>query len=146
MIALRIRTNKHIWIGRLLLIGAVLLPSPLDAERVKWWQLAEVQRALHLNAGQVAALDRIFDDSLPERRALLRVLEKLELEFEQLLKEPTLDERVAVELIDRLEAARARRNVARAMLLLRMRHVLTPAQRTALDTVAPRRQAATQAQ
>jgi Spy/CpxP family protein refolding chaperone len=95
----------------------------------------EVQRALRLTPKQVAALERVFDASLSERRALLAAFEKWEFDLQQLLKEANPDERVAVELIERLEEARARRNVARAMMLLRMRQILTPAQRSALHAV-----------
>jgi Spy/CpxP family protein refolding chaperone len=123
----------------LLFIGVVVIPSPAAAERFKWWESPEVQSALSLSPKQVAALERIFDTSLPERRALLTALDKSEFELEQLLKEANPDERVAAELIDRLEEARARRNVARSMLLFRMRRVLTPAQRTALDRIAVQR-------
>jgi Spy/CpxP family protein refolding chaperone len=117
------------------LIGVALVPSPVAAERFKWWESVEVQRALRLTPKQVAALERVFDASLSERRALLAAFEKWEFDLQQLLKEANPDERVAVELIERLEEARARRNVARAMMLLRMRQILTPAQRSALHAV-----------
>lgn len=127
------------WVRHLFLIGVLLIPWPLAAERFKWWQSAEFQSALRLTPKQVAALNGIFDASLPERRVLRAECDRSEFDFEQLLKEPDPDERVALELVDRREQARARRNVARTMLLLRMRRILTPAQRTALERIAAQR-------
>lgn len=123
-------------VRHLLLIGLLLIPRPSAAERFEWWQSAEIQRELRLTHTQVAALDSIFDANLPERRALRAAFDRYEFEFEQLMKEPDPDERLVVEVIDRLEQARARRNVRRTMLLLRMRRILTPVQRTALDKIA----------
>jgi Spy/CpxP family protein refolding chaperone len=120
-------------------MGFVLIPWTVEAQRFKWWHSAEVQSVLRLTPNQVAALERVFDASVPERRALLAAFDKCENDLQQLLKEANPDERVAVELIDRLEEMRARRNVARATLLLRMRRILTPAQRTALGTLAAQR-------
>lgn len=139
VIAPQIGTHSYHWVGGLLLIGVVLIPSAAEAERFKWWHASEVQSALRLTSTQVAALERMFDASLPERRALLTAFDECELGLQQLLKEANPDERVAAALIDRLEEARARRNVARARLLLRMRRILTPAQRTALDKFAAQR-------
>jgi Spy/CpxP family protein refolding chaperone len=123
-------------VRHLLLVGLLLIPWPSAAKPFKWWQSADVQRELRLTRKQVAALDSVFDGSLPERRALRAAFDKCEFEFEQLLKERDPDERLAVEVTDRLEQARARRNVRRTMLLLQMRRILTPAQRIALDNIA----------
>lgn len=126
------------WVRHLLLIGLLLMPRPSAAEHFKWWQSAEVQNALRLTPKQVAALDGIFSASLPERRVLRQKFDMCDFDLQQLLMEPNPDERVAVELVDRLERARARRNVARTMPLLRMRRILTSAQRTALERIAAR--------
>ena len=124
------------WVRHLLIVALLLIPWPAAAERFAWWQSAEIQKELRLTRKQVAALDSAFDASLPERRALRAAFDRCEFEFEQLMKEPDPDERLAVDIIARLEQARARRNVRRTVLLLRMRRILTPDQRTALDRIA----------
>ena len=127
------------WCRYLLVIGLVIVPRQSAAERFKWWQSAEVQRALRLTPKQIETLDGIFDASLPERRALRAAFDRYEFDVEQLLEKSDSDERLAVEIIDRLERARARKNVTRTMLLFHMRRVLTPAQRIALERIAAER-------
>jgi Spy/CpxP family protein refolding chaperone len=52
---------------------------------------------------------------------------------------PDASEAETLRLAEKVESVRARRNVARTMMLVRMFRVLTPAQRRALDSMAPRR-------
>lgn len=131
--------GRHLRIHCLLIAGILLAQSQVAAERFKWWQSTEVQKALHLTQKQVAALDSIFNASLPQRRALRAAFDRCESDFEELQKQSMPDELIAVAAIDRLEKARARRNVARTMLLLRMRRILTAVQRRVLDDIAAQR-------
>jgi Spy/CpxP family protein refolding chaperone len=95
-----------------------------------WWLDRGVQRELGLSTAQVAALDREFRRDLPARQARHRRLERLEAEFRTSLTDARLDETSAVSLIERIEQLRKERNVARALMLIRMYRLLNPSQRT----------------
>lgn len=120
-------------------VGAVLLVLLLpcasaSAQGFKWWQSPTVRRDIHLTSQQATAIDAVFNATLGERRAVRDRLDCLEASLRQLLDTPDPDEAAAVDLIDRLEETRARRNVLRTMMLYRMRRVLTPVQRAWFDT------------
>jgi Spy/CpxP family protein refolding chaperone len=115
------------------LLVVLCLPGSAGAGASKWWQAPDVQRELHLTMQQVSAIEHVFQETLPERRTLRENLDRLDAELQHLLDAPDVDDAVIFDLIDRVEDARARRNVARTVLLLRMRRCLTPEQRAQLD-------------
>ena len=99
----------------------------------KWWFSHDIQSQLHLTAEQVRKIDEIFESSLPARRALRQQLDALDRQLDALLGSATADDGDAAALITRVEAARARRNVARMVMLYRMRQILTPEQHRWFD-------------
>jgi Spy/CpxP family protein refolding chaperone len=99
----------------------------------KWWLSHEIQVQLHLTREQVNDIDRIFESTLPARRALREHLDRLEGELQAAIDSSAMDEASVATLIERVEAARARRNVARTLMLYRMRKILTPQQRGWFD-------------
>ena len=131
-------------------LAAVLLvstagPAAAGAEAVKWWTMRDVQARLQLTPKQVAKLNRIFDETLEERLASRERLVKLEGALSRLMAQADAGEAETLALVEQVEAHRARRNVARTMMLVRMSRVLTPAQRRGLDAMsrpAPPRQPA----
>ena len=102
-----------------------------EAERApyQWWLSHDIQLQLHLTAEQVKTIDDIFESNLPARRALRQELDALEQQLDALLDRATADDNDAAALIKRVESARARRNVARMVMLYRIRQILTPEQR-----------------
>ena len=92
-----------------------------------------MQESLRLTRGQVSQIDAIFESTLPQRQALRRQLDAMEINEERLLSEATLDDAAAMRVIERVEAVRAQRNTARALLLYRIRQVLTTDQRRWFD-------------
>ncbi len=111
----------------------VLTATPAHAQRTKWWQSADVQAQLHLTADQVRRIDHIFDSTLAERQALRVRLDQREAELRALLDDPATDDATAAAMIQQVEDARAKRNVARTMLVYRIRKVLTPEQQKWFD-------------
>ena len=99
----------------------------------RWWLSRDIQRELRLTPQQVNRIDEIFQSNLAERRSLRRKLDELEKQLSALVDSATADDGDAGALIQRVEAARARRNVARMTMLYRIRQVLTPEQRKRLD-------------
>ena len=106
--------------------------------RFRWWQSEVVQTEVRLTPQQVLAIEHVYQATLPERRALRLELDRLEAKLQRLLDRGEPAEHTADVLIDQVEAARARRNVARAMMLFRIRRMLTPEQRSALAREAAR--------
>ena len=122
-------------------IVATLMPAHVATEGGKWWQSRPIQHDLQLTSSQVAAIEHVFQATLPERRRLRSNLDRLEAELRRRMAAPD-DDDAMLDLIDRVEAARAKRNVARTVLLVRMRRILTPDQRLQLDALARRASAA----
>jgi len=122
----------------LALVTVWLCAAAVQAQSVpyKWWLARDIQMQLHLTPDQVKTLDDIFESTLPARRAQRQELDALDQQLAALLDSATADDQQASTLIMRLEAARARRNVARVLMLYRMRQVLTSEQRRRFDVRA----------
>lgn len=80
----------------------------------------------------------VFESTLPARRAQRQELDALDRQVDALLDGATTGDQDAKALITRVEAARARRNIARMVMLYRMRQILTPEQRRWFDVRAQR--------
>ena len=102
--------------------------------RYKWWFSPDVQTQLHLTPEQVRKIDEIYEATLPARRAQRRELDALDRQLGALLDNAAANDHDAAALIERVENAHARRNVARTMMLYKMRRVLTLEQRHWFDS------------
>lgn len=96
----------------------------------QWWRTATAQRHLRLTPAQVASLEATFHATLLRRRALNEALARNEAALRRALDRA--DEQLVAALIDRVQEARADRNTARTMMLMRMYRLLTPQQRRLL--------------
>ena len=110
----------------------VTLTPSLHAQAYQWWRDVMVQRELTLTADQVQKLEMVFVSTLAERRKLRRELDRLEEHVGQIIARADLDESRASEWIEQLASARAKRNVARTLMLFKMHRILTPKQRQGL--------------
>ena len=116
-------------------VAAVYGFGPVPARAAdKWWLAPDVQRALGLTQPQVVELNKIFETTFGERVRLRKQLDRLEADFARAMSSDD-DDRVT-RLVGRVEAARAARNIARTMMLVRMYRILTPDQRRRLDSRA----------
>jgi len=121
----------------ILAVGLVGLACPdvAAAQGFKWWQQERFQRELSLSPEQTTRLEEIFQASAPTLRAQKDALDKVEGEFSRLVAEARADEAQAVDLIARVEAARSDLGRTRALMLYRMRRILTSDQHVKLKVL-----------
>jgi Spy/CpxP family protein refolding chaperone len=117
---------------------AVATAAAAKEERPKWWQSERVKAEIGLSDEQSQEIEGVFQAMLPRLRADKADLDREERALSTLLKEAAVDEPAIVEVIDRVEAARARASKSRTIMLYRMYRVLTPEQRIKLDAIHQR--------
>ena len=128
----------HVVRSASILLMAVLFdvrPAGAQAPSVPWWQQISIQRELNLTTQQVQAIDRLYRQSLPERRRLRRRAAMLRAKLEDLFARSPFDDATAARLVDSLATADMRANVARATLLVRIRQRLRPDQLARFEQV-----------
>ena len=104
-----------------------------------WWKSEAVQKEISLTTDQAARIDKIWEATRPELRQESDELSRLEAKLSHLF-EVDADETVLTRQIDRVETARAAANKTRSLMLMQMRKVLTPDQRTRLHALGEKRQ------
>lgn len=92
-----------------------------------------IQRAMELTPGQVAALDGLHRQSLPQRKRLRAELDRLEA---QLARAMERGDASTLAFIDAVEETRARRNTLRSVMLFGMYRVLIASQRQLLSRLS----------
>lgn len=100
----------------------------------KWWTDPQDRAELGITDPQSAAVEAIWQKSLPQLRDTRERLDKLEDALSQLIREGA-EESTVVSEIDRVEHIRAEHNKARTLMLYRMNKVLTPDQRAKLKAL-----------
>jgi Spy/CpxP family protein refolding chaperone len=103
------------------------------AEQSPWWRQPVVQRKLSLTTQQISAIEAIHASTLEERQALRRSLDRADRVVAAALADNSATDAQVLLLVDRAEELRKRRNVARAMLLVRISRILTAGQRLRLS-------------
>jgi Spy/CpxP family protein refolding chaperone len=121
----------------LLTVLLCLLSAAVSAQGSKWWQSEKFQRELGLSTEQVTRLEEVFQNALPEFRSHKKELDRLEAELSRLI-DRSADEPTVIQQLDRVEAVRASLAKARTLMLVRMRRILTPDQRTRLTALHER--------
>lgn len=104
----------------------------------KWWQSDRFKTELTLTPQQSAAIEELFQSSLPRLRAAKEALDRQEAELSTLIGAEQADEALVFTQIDRVEAARSELSKTHTLMLFRMRRILTPEQRVKLNTVHER--------
>lgn len=119
----------------LVMCGAAAAQAPAPARGFRWWRDAAVQQRLALTPAQIAELERTFQEKLEERRRLRQEGERADRGVAAALLRGDVSEAEALPLVRLAEDLRAKRNVTRTLMLLRLYRILTPAQRQALERV-----------
>jgi Spy/CpxP family protein refolding chaperone len=114
--------------------ACLICAAPGYAQGFKWWKDATVQKRLSLSADQSRRINDIFEQARPLLRAGIERLESAEQELTALIQHSTEDGPV-IRQIELVEAARGDLNKSRTLMLLQMRRVLSPDQRTGLDAL-----------
>lgn len=120
------------------LAALLLLPAAAAAQRFAWWRDPATQQQLRLTPEQVERIDAIQRQTLEERRALRRQLERADEELDAALARGDLDDAAALALVERVETVRMRSSIARGLVLARMYRVLSSAQRAELAALRSR--------
>ena len=116
----------------LLAAGAV---APASAQGFKWWQNDRFQQELALTAEQVGRLEEIYQAAGPAMRTQKASLDRLQNDLSAMVNDGRADDGVAADLIARVENARADLGRSRALMLYRMRRLLTSDQHMKLKVL-----------
>jgi Spy/CpxP family protein refolding chaperone len=99
------------------------------AQPFAWWKNDQFRADLGLTADQSTRIDGVFQSTLPLLRQQKAELDAVEAKLSMLV-EADADESKVSPTIDRAESARSSLSKTRTLMLLRMRQILTPEQRT----------------
>ena len=110
---------------------SVALPGP-------WWKTDSTKKELGLTHEQSTRLDRIWSDALPQAQQNLDQLDRYESRLSRLV-EMDADEVEVLKQVDKIEALRATMNKSRIQMLIHMRQVLRPDQRTKMNVLMEQR-------
>ena len=122
------------------LIGVWILGAGTLAQGFKWWQDDRFKRELALSTEQIDRLEAIYQSTGPAMRAQKATLDKLQSELSKVVADGTADEPAAAEVIGRVEAARSDLGRTRAVMLYRMRRILTSDQHVKLQVLFDERE------
>jgi Spy/CpxP family protein refolding chaperone len=129
-------------LGILALIGGLSAADALASQAQQpfsWWRSDEFKRELGLSADQIARIDKIYESTRPELRQEMDELSRYDSKLQKLI-ETSSDEALLARQIDRVETARANLNKTRALMIARMRLVLSADQRTRLRALYEQRE------
>lgn len=104
----------------------------------KWWIDPKLRAELGITDQQSAAVDKIWEKSLPPLREGRQRLEKLEDALSQMTD--VADEAVVIAQIDRVENLRAELSKGRTLMIYRMNKLLTADQRAKVKAMHERRE------
>lgn len=119
-------------------LAASAIASAQSSRRFTWWRTDAIVKEVELTPEQVEKIESVFQGMRAEARQEFQTLETLEDTLSSLIQSDA-DEGIVVRQIDRVETARAALSKTRSLMLLRIRRVLTPAQRTRLTDIENRR-------
>lgn len=124
--------------GRILTVVLLLaLGGSTEAQslRFRWWNSEQFKKGLGLTTEQGARIEEVFQAAMPQLRQTYAELGRQEAELSRLI-EADADEAQVARQVDRVESTRGGLNKMRTLMLLRMRHVLSPEQRARFKTLS----------
>jgi len=104
----------------------------------KWWTDAKLRAELGITDQQSAAVEQVWQKSLPTLREGRERLEKLEETLSQMTSAVS-DETAVIAQIERVENLRAELNTGRTLMIYRMNRLLTTDQRVKVKAMHERR-------
>jgi Spy/CpxP family protein refolding chaperone len=123
---------KVVPLGLLVMLAA---GGPVRAQSFKWWQNEKFKNELALTPEQSAKIEEIFQTTFPKLRASMKELDRLETQLSNLMSESDIAEAEVIRQIDVVEAARSEMGKTRALMLFRIRQILSPEQREKLNAL-----------
>jgi Spy/CpxP family protein refolding chaperone len=130
--------RRQTFVTLLLGISVLVLADQASAQPPRpfvpgaWWK--EYQKPLGLSTDQLDRIETIFHDSQPGLHALRAQLDTAEVELSRLIEVGT-DDRTVIKQSERVESLRGSLNQQRTIMLVHMRAILTPEQRTTLTAI-----------
>jgi Spy/CpxP family protein refolding chaperone len=124
-------SSRAAGIGLMLLL-ALAAPVRGQSFGFAWWRDAQFQKELVLSGDQSKRIEDIFQATIPALRQKKEELDLQEAELSRLIA-ANADEQAVTRQVDKVEALRSSLNKNRTLLLLHMRQVLSPDQRTKLN-------------
>jgi Spy/CpxP family protein refolding chaperone len=121
-------------------IGVCILGAGLPAQGFKWWQDERFKRELALSAEQIDRVEAIYQSTGPAMRTQKAALDRLQAELSKMVADGTADEQTARDVMSRVEAARSELGLTRALMLYRMRRILTSDQHVKLQVLFDERE------
>jgi Spy/CpxP family protein refolding chaperone len=109
-----------------------------SGQRPKWWIDPKLRAELGITDQQSAAVDAIWQKTLPLLRDARERLDKLEDTLSVMIGKDGSDETAVFTQIERVENTRAEANKTRAMMIYRMNKILTPDQRAKVKAMHDR--------
>lgn len=103
----------------------------------KWWIDQPMRGELGITDQQSAAIEQIWQESIPSLREARSRLDQLETALSQMILDAS-DEATVVAQIERVENTRAEANKARTLMLYRLNRLLTPDQRVRVKAMHDR--------
>jgi Spy/CpxP family protein refolding chaperone len=122
------------------LIGVCILGAGASAQGFKWWQDDRFKRELALSAEQIDRVEAIYQSTGPAMRTQKAALDRLQADLSKVVAEGTADEQTARDVMSRVEAARSELGLTRALMLYRMRRILTSDQHVKLQVLFDERE------
>jgi Spy/CpxP family protein refolding chaperone len=114
--------------------------APDERERRKWWLYDRAE--LGITDQQSRDINNIFEATLPKLRETRQETERAEEELSRTIKEHKADLGTISLLIDRVEGARSQHTKLRVLMLYRIDLLLSAEQRTKLEALRARQEAA----
>jgi Spy/CpxP family protein refolding chaperone len=100
----------------------------------KWWIDEPMRGELGITDQQSAAVEQLWQKTIPKLREARERLDKLEEQLSQMILDAS-DEAAVVAQIEKVENTRSEANKARTLMLYRMNRLLTPDQRVKLKAM-----------
>ncbi|HWT45563.1 MAG TPA: Spy/CpxP family protein refolding chaperone [Vicinamibacterales bacterium] len=100
----------------------------------KWWMDAKMRAELGITDQQSAAVEAVWQQSLPRLRDLRHKVDDMDNTISQMIRDAVDEPTITAEL-DRAESTRAELNKGRTLMLYRMNRVLTADQRAKLKAM-----------
>lgn len=114
-------------------LALLLVATPTRAQSFgfPWWRDPQFQKELALSTEQSGRIDAVFQQTIPLLRQQKTELDTQEEELSQMIA-TNADEAAVTRQVDKVEAIRSKMNKMRTLMLLHMRQVLSPEQRSKL--------------
>ncbi len=123
-----------------IVVAASLVSGEAAAQGFKWWQDDRFKRELALSTEQIDRLEAIYQSTGPAMRAQKATLDRLQADLAKVVADGTADEPTATDVITRVETARSDLGRTRAVMLYRMRRILTSDQHVKLQVLFDERE------